>query len=481
MKKSIFKNYLYNLIYQVIVIILPLITTPYLSRVLGVENIGTYSYTLSIVTYFVLVGSLGIAMYGQREIAYVQDDKIKRTKIFWEIIIVRFITLFISIIAFYFMYVSRGDYRVYYRIFMLEIIATMLDISWFFQGMEEFKKTVGRNLIVRIVSVILIFTLIKQQSDLGKYIFIYCFSTFLGNLSLWFYLPKYLTKIPIATLKLRQHIKPTISLFIPQIATQVYTVLDKTMIGTILNDMSEVGYYEQGQKITKLMLAVITALGTVVSPRIANTYANGSKDELKRYIKQSFRFVWFLACPMIAGMIAVAPNFVPIFYGQGYEKVVTILCVISPLILAIGLNNVTGVQYLIQVKKQRIFTITVIMGAIINMLFNFILIHILKSIGAAIASVMAETIILIAQLIFIKKEIKIKSVYEASSKYIISSIVMFIITICLSNITNNQLYNLLLQVTVGVSVYFTMLLLLKDSFFKEIINKVLEKLQLHLK
>lgn len=475
MKNSILKNYIYNLIYQIVVIILPLITTPYLSRVLGAENIGIYSYTLSIVTYFILIGSLGVAMYGQREIAYLQNDKKGRSKKFWEIVIFRMITLMISMVIFYFTYAASGEYKVYYPIFLLEIFANIFDISWFFQGMEDFKKTVGRNLIIRILSVILIFILVKDQDDLAKYIIIYVLTTFIGNISLWFYLPKYIQKVSLKHLNIIQHIKPTISLFIPQVATQIYTVLDKTMIGSILGDMSEVGYYEQGQKITKLTLAIITALGTVVAPRIANTFKDGNKEEINQYLNRSFKFVWLLACPMIAGLIAVSTNFVPIFYGDGYDKVATILCVISPLILAIGLNNVTGVQYLIQVKKQRIYTITVVIGAIVNIVLNFILINIFKSVGAAIASVFAETAILIAQLIFVRKDINIKNVYKGAWKYILSSIIIFIFTILLKDITNNQFYNLIIQIVTGSCIYFVILFILKDEFFKDVIQRVLNK------
>ena len=475
MKNSILKNYIYNLIYQIVVIILPLITTPYLSRVLGAENIGIYSYTLSIVTYFILIGSLGVAMYGQREIAYLQNDKKGRSKKFWEIVIFRMITLMISMVIFYFTYAASGEYKVYYQIFLLEIFANIFDISWFFQGMEDFKKTVGRNLIIRILSVILIFILVKDQDDLAKYIIIYVLTTFIGNISLWFYLPKYIQKVSLKHLNIIQHIKPTISLFIPQVATQIYTVLDKTMIGSILGDMSEVGYYEQGQKITKLTLAIITALGTVVAPRIANTFKDGNKEEINQYLNRSFKFVWLLACPMIAGLIAVSSNFVPIFYGDGYDEVATILCVISPLILAIGLNNVTGVQYLIQVKKQRIYTITVVIGAIVNIVLNFILINIFKSVGAAIASVLAETAILIAQLIFVRKDINIKNVYKGAWKYILSSIIMFIFTILLKDITNNQFYNLIIQIVTGSCIYFVILFILKDEFLKDVIQRVLNK------
>ena len=197
MKKSIAKNYIYNLIYQLLTILLPLITTPYLSRVLGAEPIGIYGYTISIVTYFILFGSLGIAMYGQREIAYKQNDKKSRTKIFLEIIIVRTISLMFSMTLFYIIFGRTGEYAIYYKILLVEMLANVFDISWFFQGLEEFDKTVTRNMIVKSISLILIFALVKQPSDLWKYFAIFVGSELLGNMSLWLYLPKYIEKTKI--------------------------------------------------------------------------------------------------------------------------------------------------------------------------------------------------------------------------------------------------------------------------------------------
>ena len=184
MKKSIAKNYIYNLIYQMLTILLPLITTPYLSRVLGAENIGIYGYTISIVTYFILFGTLGVSMYGQREIAYLQDDKQKRSKAFWEIVFIRFITLSISIILFFLIYGRDGDYAIYYRILIIQLIANIFDISWLFQGIEEFDKTVIRNLIVKFLSLVLIFVMIKTPDDLWKYFVIYVGAELIGNVFL---------------------------------------------------------------------------------------------------------------------------------------------------------------------------------------------------------------------------------------------------------------------------------------------------------
>lgn len=166
--KSVKKNFIYNLVYQVLVLILPIITTPYISRVLGPENVGIYSFTISIVTYFTLFGSLGVSLYGQREIAYARENKTKRKKIFLEIIIFRFITMAIAMVVYYFIYVRSNQYQQYYQILLFYLVAAAFDISWFFQGMEEFKKTVTRNVIVRIASVCCIFIFVKNRRRFRK-------------------------------------------------------------------------------------------------------------------------------------------------------------------------------------------------------------------------------------------------------------------------------------------------------------------------
>lgn len=472
-QKSVTKNYIYNLTYQILILILPLVTTPYISRILGAENIGIFSFTTSISAYFILFGSLGIALYGQREIAYVQNNKQEYSKTFFEIVLLRILTIFISLIFFYFVFViGNNDYKIYYRILILEIIGNCLDISWFFQGLEEFKKTVIRNIFVRIISVLCIFTFVKHEGDLVIYFIIYTLSGILGNCTLWLYLPKYSTKINIKRLEIFKHLKPTIMLFIPQIAIQVYTLLDRTMLGFLETNISEVGYYEQSQKIIKILLAVITSMGTVMLPRISNNFANGEKESINEYIKKSFNIVFLLSFPMIFGIIAISERFVPVFFGDGFEKVGLIMKVISPIILIIGMSNVVGMQYLLPTKRQKEFTISVICGAIINFVLNIILIMQFKSIGASIATVIAEITVVIVQIYFIRKEFDIKNIIKISKNYLISSIIMFIICTIVINFIYSNVISILIGVITGGVTYFICLLFLKDKFIIEIINKI---------
>lgn len=475
MAKSVKKNYIYNLTYQILIMIVPLITTPYLSRVLGAEAIGIYSYTLSITTYFILFGSLGVAMYGQREIAYVQDDKMKRSKVFYEILLMRFITLGVSMIIFYFTFAMKGQYSIYYRILTLELISNALDISWFFQGIEEFKKTVIRNTLVKIISVVCIFVFVKNVNDLYKYFIIYVLSTFMGNISLWMYVPKYIEKIKIRELEIFRHFKPTIALFIPQVAVQIYTVLDKTMIGSIVNDKSEVGFYEQAQKIVKLLVTVATSLGTVMVPRMANTFASGNKEKIKEYMNKSFHFVLMLAFPLMFGMISSANKFVPVFYGDGYNKVIILINIIIPIVLAIGLSNVIGTQYLLPTKKQKGYTISVTAGAIVNFILNIIFIRLWKSVGASIATVIAEFVVTGVQFYIVRNEIKFIDVIKIMKNYIIASNIMFIISMILGKFITNNIMSILVQLVVSTIIYFTILFMLKDEMIISEIQMVKNK------
>lgn len=476
-KKSVAKNYLYNVAYEILAIIIPLITTPYLSRVLGAEKIGIYSYTISIVTYFILFGSLGIAMYGKREIAFVQKDEEKRSKTFFEILILKLITLTISMIIFYFSFCSHGKYQIYYTILLLEIVANIFDISWYFQGLEEFKKTVIRNTIIKVISAISIFIFVKTQGDLAKYFFIYVLSTLLGNITLWMYLPKYIKRVK--KINIKKHIKPTIMLFIPQIATQIYTVLDKTMIGTIITNKSEVGYYEQAQKMIKLLLTLATSFGTVMMPRIAATYAEGNKEKIKEYMKKSFSFILMLTFPLMLGMCSIAYKFVPIFYGKGFEKVAILICVISPIIILIGLSNVTGTQYLLPTKQQNKYTLSVVIGAVVNFILNLILIKVLKSIGASIATVIAELAVTTTQFILVRDQIKFKEVVEIGYKYFLAAIVMFACSVGIGTLINDGLLSIVSQALTSIVVYFIILLVIKDNYIIEVINRFKTKILRH--
>ena len=493
-KKSITKNYIYNMVYQVLILVLPLVTTPYLSRVLGAEGIGIYSYTYAIVTYFILFGSLGVALYGQREIAYAQENVEERKRVFIEIVLFRFVTIFVSSIIYYFFFIRGEAYQIYYQILLLELIAAAFDISWFFQGMEEFKRTVTRNVLVRVCSVSAVFLFVKNKEDLALFTLIYSIGDLLGNLSLWLYLPKYIKGVKVKNINTFRHIWPIILLFIPQIANQIYKILDTTMIGNLVQDKAETGYYEQGQKVIRLLLTVVTSLGVVMVPRMASTFASGDKKQIQSYLKMSFRFVFFLAFPIMFGIISISEAFVPVFFGAGYDKVVVLINIISPILLLMGVANVLGTQYLLPTKHQKEYTISVAIGVVFNFIANYILITKYASIGASIATVLSELLVVIIQYQYMKKEVPFKELLSLAWKYFLAGILMFVVcfgiryvlniesiltiqeNIALAINMNNEYFinvvSIISQMIFGALTYFIVLVILKDDYVFKFIDKI---------
>ena len=497
-KKSITRNYIYNMIYQVLILVLPLVTTPYLSRVLGAEGIGIYGYTYAVVTYFILFGSLGVAMYGQREIAYAQENIEARKKTFIEIVLFRFVTIAIATVFYYFFFIKGAEYQIYYQILLLELIAAAFDISWFFQGMEEFKRTVTRNVLVRICSVSLVFILVKTKEDLAKFTLIYSLADLIGNLSLWLYVPKYVKGVKVKNINAFRHLPQIILLFIPQIANQIYKILDTTMIGALVADKAETGYYEQGQKVIRLLLTVVTSLGVVMVPRMASTFISGDNEKIKDYLKMSFRFVFFLAFPIMFGITSIAKSFVPVFFGEGYDKVVILISIISPILLLMGMANVLGTQYLLPTKRQKEYTISVLIGLTVNFILKYILIKQYASIGASIATVISELVVVVIQYQYIKKDINFKTLLNLAWKYLVAGLTMFAVCFGVRLLLNANVINTALldfadniqmsrtyfinttaiisQMAVGALTYFVVLVLLKDDYIFKFIDKIKARL-----
>lgn len=461
--KSIKKNYIYNVLYQVLLVIIPLITIPYLSRVLGADGIGTVSFAESLVSYFVLFANLGINIYGQREISYAQDDKRRRSIAFYNILITKFITALAALIIYVICYFTILHNTIY-LILSIQIISVIFDITWFFQGIEEFDKIVIRNTIIKLINIVFIYTLVKGKDS----IIIYCISVVLfpliGFLSLWPNLSIYLDQIDFSKINVSNVLKVSLTLFLPTIAIQIYTVLDKTMIGIITKDALENGYYEQSIKISRSLLLLITALSTVVIPRVGYYFDKNDHDVVKDILYKSYRFVFMMSIPMCFGLYFVSYNFIPWFLGAGFDKSIILVQIFSLLIIFISLSNVTGMQYFVPTKQQNKLTISVCIGAIVNFILNCLLIPNFKSVGAAVSSVIAEAIITIVQFILAKDYISIPKIIKNSIKYLISGAIMLIILFIFARNREPSIFNTLIISVIGATTYFATLLLLKDEF-----------------
>ncbi|MDD4849651.1 MAG: oligosaccharide flippase family protein [Gemmiger sp.] len=468
------QNYIYNLTYQVFTVLAPFITTPYISRVLGAEGIGAYSFTQSNVTFVILISTVGVSLYGQRAIAYKQHDREERSRIFFEIILMRAATVCVGLAVYSIFLVPTQKYHQLYMIQYIDIIASVIDITWFFQGMEEFKYIAVRNIFIRAIGIVLVFALVKNAGDVPLYALCYSVPVFLGNLYLWPRLKGRLCRVPFRTLRVFSHLKPCMLLFIPQIASQIYVVLDKSMLGFLTTNDLEVGYYEQGQKIVKVALIVVTSLGTVMMPHVAKIFSSGDHTRIQGELLKSFRLVVALAAPMVLGLCAIADNFGSWFYGPGYEKVPALIMIISPILLLVGLSNVIGIQYLLPTNRDREFTISVICGSAANVIMNLILIPRWGAFGASIASVFAEVAVLAVQLYIVRRKFSVPAILKIIPRYIVYAALMYAGVRAVSLLLPGGIITTGIQVFVGAFIYILLLAVRKDEVVT-MIKKVVQK------
>ena len=493
--QNVKKNYFFNLSYQIFVLLVPLLTTPYVSRVLSPSGVGIYSFTLTLSNYFVVFANLGFAVYGQREIAKYQSNKYLQSKSFYEIFILKSIVSLVSLLICFCIIFSGliEEYNLYLIIFSITILSAGLETSFLFQGNEDFKHLAIRNFIVKILLISSIFIFVNKASDLWKYCLINALSPLLTALINYPFLKKYLVKVKIKALDLKKHIKPVLILFIPTLSTSIYTMIDKTMIGFLINGQTEViengeivlkylselenGYYEQADKIVRMSLTVITSLGTVMCPRNAYEASLGNMQIVKDNVYKSFRFSLFLGVPISFGLIAISSNMCLWFFGEGYEKVPYLINIFSLIVIINGLSNVYGYQYLIPLGKNNVYVLSILSGTVFNFILNIFLIPSLYSYGAAISSIAGELLILIIQIIFLRKSISFKKVLLLTYKYFIAGIIMFGITYSISFLLPSSILNTFILIFIGIISYGVSIILLRDEFAKNILINILHKIK----
>lgn len=458
---KIIKNYMYNMVYQVMLLIVPLVTMPYISRTLGPEGLGEFSYTNSIISYFVLLGSLGIALYGSRQIAYVQSDKAQRSNIFWEVTFLKLATFSVSALLLVVFLLVSNEYRILILAQSLNLVSVAFDASWYFIGIEDFKKTVIRNIIVKLGSLILIFTLVHTRTDLLTYILIIGGSTLLGNLVLLPFLKNQINAPKIRFQSVLKHLAPVTLLFLPQLATQIYLVVNKTMLGK-MDSIQAVGFFSSSDTLVRLALTIVSSVSAVLMPRIANLIARNESGRVEKYMRKSFEFINFLSLPLMLGLVAVSPKFIPLFLGDDFKIVSGLIVIESPVILLISWSIAITNQFLIPSKMNKEYTISTIIGAVSNVIMNIVFINTWGVYGAIIATLLSETSVVIYLIYSIRDNFDVKSMMFSNFwKYAVSSFLMFIFIVCLDALMPKTILSIGVEITVAVIFYIMVLKFLK--------------------
>ena len=462
---SVRKNFVLSMAYQVLVVILPMITAPYVARVLGADKNGIYSFTASYQTYFSMFAALGTVSYGSREIARNRKNRAVRSKLFWEIELMTVFTSTLSIIAFIAFIYSRDRYQIYYIPQIMAILAVMFDISWFFTGIEEFRYIVTKNAVFKLLGAVLIFALVHKPEDLLLYIIILSATTMLGNLSMWIHMPRFLEPVNMRTLKIRRHLKETLVYFVPSIATSVYTVLDKTLIGEITRNEAENGCYDKVVQIINIMKALtFTALNSVLGARISFLFAEKKYDEIRRRIETSINYILFMGLAIGFGLAGVAPRFIPWFLGPGYDRAVMMLIMMSPIVVIIGVSNCLGSQYYTPSGKRAQSARFIIAGSVVNLFLNLILIPRFWGYGAIAASIIAELTITILYITFAGESFHPVVLVRDGWRKLIAAVLMFASVRLIDPFFKGNFPALLCEVCLGGAVYIAVQFILRDGF-----------------
>ena len=462
---KVIKNYLYNLSYQILTIILPIITVPYVTRIFTSEALGNYIFYNSIVSYFSLFAMLGIGVYGTKQIAAASDV----SSTFWNIYAIQLIASILSIFVYIIVVFSIPQMEgIVPLIVGITLFANMMDISWLFSGKEDFKKITIRNVVIRVIGVISIFTFVKSSDDLYLYVFLIVIFDFLGQFVMWVPAKKFIKRPSFNTRIMKKNLHPIVLLFLPQVAISLYVVLDRTLLG-LLGSYSDVGIYEQGQKLVSILLKVVSSLGVVMLPRVANLLSERRDKEAQNMVKFSFILYNLIIFPMIFGLIAVNEVFVKLFLGQNFQDVKYVLYVIVFNIMFVGWTNILGYQVLVVRNKNKEFMLSTTIPAFVSVAVNIAVIPFFGYIGASITSVVVEILVFAIQWYYSRNIINKNLLFNKDlAKIICSSLVMFgAVMLCKMTLGLDGIIGLIIYLAVGGISYLGMIFLLKTVNIRE--------------
>lgn len=460
-QRKVLSNYIFTVLYRIIAALSTVVTVPHVSRALGNEAIGVYTYTSTISSYCILLCLLGSKTFAYREIAYCQNNRGERSKIVWRTLRIRLITFLLTIFVF-FIICLKSEYRNIQLIWIIELAGNFLDIEWFYNGIENFKSSMLRNIAAKIISVILILLFVNVRDDLSLYVLIQTGCIFFGNLWLWFKMPKYIDGPSRDGNYMKLYVTQILILAIPQVIESVYMMLDKIMLKH-LSTIVEVGYYGQAERIITIMVSIVNSVNIVYGPRMVAKIAEGNKEDISSLLTTAFYYMCLVSLPIVFGLSSISEILIPWFFGDDFLPVGAILKIYSFVILLTGISSNIGWLFLLSAKRDKQFTYMSIIGAAFDFFLNVLLIPRFKALGAVIATLFSYTSMIAVGYMFSKDVLKIKDITIKTIKPLISAVIMYIIIFVLRQFIPSELKYIIGIVCLGALIYGGMLILLRDE------------------
>lgn len=428
MKKTL-KDIMYNAVYQLFLIVLPLLTTPILSRRIGAEGLGIYGYVFSIAQFLITAISIGMNPFRIRSIAKARNSKEELSSQFWNIYFMQLLIGIVSIAIYLFcVFTFDIQYRNLYLIQLLFVLGVTLDISWFFQGIEEFAKVVTRNTLIKLSSIILIIIFVTTKNDLWIYMLITSAINLIGSLVFWVGIVKRVS-LPCFNKKIFKSLwKPGLMILIPQLFMQVYTTLDKTIVGYFVNP-TQLSYYDQSQKIARIILAVLTSITIVMLPKLSGARARGDHDSIIKYTKKSFDSTLVLSVILFNVVFANTITFVPWFFGSSFKPMIGNMMLVGVLILVNPIGGVLSNQFSIAIEKDGAFALPLILGAFVSVIGNILIVPRFGSLGATFVLIFVEVMVSFLRIFLVRKEISMRLLFnDRICKFLLVAILINVVS-----------------------------------------------------
>lgn len=467
----IVKNYIYNILYNLAALFIPLLTAPYLARKLGADMLGTFAYIQSSTAIICTISMLGTYTFGNRQVAYTRDNKQQMSQEFCNIMGLRIMLGIVGTVV-YIVFGFSSEYWPYFLLYYIYYLGYVIDCSWLFVGVEDMKVCTLKNFFAKIGSAVCIFLFIKSEDHLGRYVVILALATFFANASVYTQIKKYVIICKVQMKSVFPNLKSAFQLCLPTLVSTVYLQIDKLMIQWITGNEYEITYYDQAEKIIMIPLAFITVLSTVMMPRIANEFHKGQRKQISRLITKACGYSMMMACPLMFGMIGIASHFIPWYLGRTFLPVSYAIIVLGPYVITNTLLGISGGQYFMATDQIPILLKSNIIGMVANVIVNSVMISFWGFLGAAIATIVSQCLMVIYQYYHMNKQIAVISTILKQVKYFVYSAIMFI---GVWFVGNNKVPSVLVtieQITVGMACYFVILLLVRDEQMKEVLREV---------
>lgn len=478
--ESLQLNMVFNIISQVITVLSPLVMTPKLARVFGADYLGVKGYTFSIVYYFAIFGVLGLDMYGQRKIAIEKDNLEQRSKTFWSIYLTRVFLVFVCT-CLYVMYIMLFSSSIFERTvficWLIYLVREMINPIWFLQGLEKYRLLSILGIISQLTYVFCTFVFVNEKKDLPLYIIFFTAIPLIISLCYFPTVFKNVVFVKIRIADMIQSVRGSFVYFVPTIATAIYSMVDKTMLGIFDVAKISTGLYEAAEKLVKVALAISTASFTIIRTRMSYLYGKKDRNLYNSNVRMFMSFSMMLCWPIMLGIMGITNDFVPVFFGQGFEEVIGLSYIFALVVPCLTISGLLQAVYIFPYGKQKSMDYYYIFIVSVNVIMNLVLISLFGTVGAIVATVFAEMLLAIILMVKANKDgIEVKYLVSSSLKYIVSAIVMFLsIKLVSYFVRTGAIYKVTLEFLIAVITYFVMCIVLRDSFVTGQIKKFFNK------